>query len=498
MDIQSIGKYLTARYNQSPCVLSTYYTNIQKWDSYYKGYVEDLHKVTLNNGFKTISRTMACMGMAQQVCQDWSSASYNEDVVITLNTGKDSVNNGKTSAFLQGSNGNGGVFESTNFKTEFSKLLEQVYALGTGAVIVNATSVTVDVTGNLIQSENSKIDMTFVNAMSILPLSSANGKIVECAFISTHIVEDKVYYILQVHKLENGVYVIYNDVVDNSGNPVSLPDLNLVPKIITGRDKPLFTILKTSIVNTIDYNCPLGQSIFHGAIGILRAIDLVMDSYVVEFIVGQKLVFMDKRLFSKDDKGNLIPPQDAKQYYLQMVGDEVVFGQEKAVIHEYNPELRIPEHDLAIQKFLDILAMKVGLGIGAYNLTATSSPTTATQYVGQRNDFVRNLKKNSHMVEQALKSIVKSILWVGANMLGSNVVAECGVSIELPDGVVEDDATEKASDRQDVKDGLMLPWEFRMKWYGESEEVAKAKIEEVKKTANTNNTNTQTPPILNT
>ena len=176
MDIQSIGKYLTARYNQSPCVLSTYYTNIQKWDSYYKDYVEDLHKVTLNNGFKTISRTMACMGMAQQVCQDWSSASYNEDVVITLNTGRDSVDRGKTSAFLQGSNGNGGVFESTNFKTEFSKLLEQVYALGTGAVIVNATSVTVDVNGNLLQSENSKIDMTFVNAMSILPLSSAERR----------------------------------------------------------------------------------------------------------------------------------------------------------------------------------------------------------------------------------------------------------------------------------------------------------------------------------
>ena len=181
-----------------------------------------------------------------------------------------------------------------------------------------------------------------------------------------------------------------------------------------------------------------------------------------------------------------------------MVGDEVVFGQEKAVIHEYNPELRIPEHDLAIQKFLDILAMKVGLGIGAYNLTATSSPTTATQYVGQRNDFVRNLKKNSHMVEQALKSIVKSILWVGVNMLGSNVVAECGVSIELPDGVVEDDATEKASDRQDVKDGLMLPWEFRIKWYGESEEVAKAKIEEGKTKTDTTNTNPQIPPILNT
>ena len=44
----------------------------------------------------------------------------------------------------------------------------------------------------------------------------------------------------------------------------------------------------------------------------------------------------------------------------------------------------------------------------------------------------------------------------------------------------------------------MLPWEFRMKWYGESEEVAKAKIEEAKKSTNTTNTNPPTPPILNT
>ena len=46
------------------------------------------------------------------------------------------------------------------------------------------------------------------------------------------------------------------------------------------------------------------------------------------------------------------------------------------------------------------------------------------------------------------------------------------------DSIVVDAAVEREKDRVDVRDGLMLPWEYRVKWYGESEQQAKATLAE--------------------
>jgi hypothetical protein len=45
---------------------------------------------------------------------------------------------------------------------------------------------------------------------------------------------------------------------------------------------------------------------------------------------------------------------------------------------------------------------------------------------------------------------------------------------------VIDDETRRERDRQDVREGLMNAWEYRVKWYGETEEEAKAAINGMK------------------
>ena len=45
------------------------------------------------------------------------------------------------------------------------------------------------------------------------------------------------------------------------------------------------------------------------------------------------------------------------------------------------------------------------------------------------------------------------------------------------DSIIEDSGTERERDRQDVRDGLMQKWEYRVKWYGEDEATAKAMTE---------------------
>jgi hypothetical protein len=52
------------------------------------------------------------------------------------------------------------------------------------------------------------------------------------------------------------------------------------------------------------------------------------------------------------------------------------------------------------------------------------------------------------------------------------------VSIDFDDSIIQDKETERQQDRQDVAMGVMPPWEYRAKWYGETEKEAKAKIPE--------------------
>lgn len=47
-------------------------------------------------------------------------------------------------------------------------------------------------------------------------------------------------------------------------------------------------------------------------------------------------------------------------------------------------------------------------------------------------------------------------------------------NVNFNDSVLADDETKRAQDRQDVSMGVMPLWEYRMKWYGEDEETAKA------------------------
>ena len=52
-------------------------------------------------------------------------------------------------------------------------------------------------------------------------------------------------------------------------------------------------------------------------------------------------------------------------------------------------------------------------------------------------------------------------------------------SFDWDDSIVTDVESERQSDRQDVAMGAMQLWEYRMKWYGETEKQAKAAVQQV-------------------
>lgn len=471
MDYGSIIKFISNRFGRCYANIS-YYSSISDWLDWYKGYVKSFHTSTVSNGITTKKRDIYSLKMAKRVCEDWSSSMLNEDVKIVV-----SSSNNKSSIFVQGTKGNGGVLGTNNFYELLSQTLEQMFALGTAAFVIGIDNIAVDNYGNIVDSSKATIRVNGVNATRIIPLSWSNGVVTEASFISELVIKGKTYYIISSHIKEDDGYVIYNDLL-NSNYKIESLSYNLLPIIRTKSLKPLFYIIKTNISNNIDLDSPMGISVYSEAIDNLKGCDVVFDSCIREVITGQRIVMMNKCLLTTDEQGRPIAPQDVKQTYMQFFGDDAN-SDINEYIKEFHPNLNTDSLDKELQNQLNMLSSKVGLGTNYYRFDSVSGAVTATQYVGERNDFMRNAVKISKSIKSALHDLVLGILFVGKNILGANVDDNAKVEISISDGVVEDDSKEREQDRQDVKDGIMSKAEYRAKWYGETEEEAKKKIDEI-------------------
>lgn len=471
MDYGSIIKFVTNRF--SSCYTnSNYYTNIGEWLEWYRGNVKSFHSIKVSNGLTTPTREIYALKMAKRVCEDWASSMLNEDVNIVVNS-----NNKKSSIFVQGSKGNSGVLGSNNFDVLLSQTIEQMFALGTSALIIDLDNIAVDEQGNVVDGSKATIKLKSVNATRIIPISWSNGVVTEASFVSELVHSGKTYYVVSSHIKEDDGYVIYNDLIDTNYKTVSL-NINLLPVLRTKSLKPLFYIMKTNIANNIDLDSPMGLSIYANAIDTLKGCDVAYDCCLREVITGQRIVMMNKCLLTTDDSGRPIAPQDVKQTYMQFFGDDAQ-SDVSEFIKEFHPTLNTDALDKELQNQLNMLSSKVGLGSNYYRFNSSSGVVTATEYVGERNDFMRNAVKISKSIKIALKDLVLGILFVGKNILGANVDDNAKIDITLSDGVVEDDTKEREQDRQDVRDGIMTKAEYRAKWYGETIEEAKAVIDSI-------------------
>ena len=131
MDYGSIIKSIRGRFG-SCYNLPSYYTKIGEWLDWYKGFVKTFHTIKYSNGLTTPTREMYHLNMAKRSCEDWCSSVLAEDLNITI-----SSSDNRSSVFIQGSKGNGGVLGSNNFKIMLSDNIEKMFALGTSAIAID-------------------------------------------------------------------------------------------------------------------------------------------------------------------------------------------------------------------------------------------------------------------------------------------------------------------------------------------------------------------------
>lgn len=457
----------------------SYYLMIDEWRQWWAGYVKSFHRyreLQDRGGYKV--RDLYTLRMAKKVCEDWAACLLNEKTEI-------SVDDNASMNYLQGEDGYGGVLADINFWDEANALVEKAFYSGTGAFVMKLDGLNAAEDGQISISPDAAIRMEYLPAYCIIPLSRAYGQITEAAFVSESTVRGKSYVYLEIHTLENGGnggYVIENRYYEQRNYSLVRAELSegIAPKFITGSPLPFFSIVRPNMVNPYKNNLGLGCAVFSQAIDNLKGVDLAFNNFCRDFKLGGKKVFYNRELtkvagVTKEGRPIYIAPDDMMQQLFVSIGDEVV--DDKKLVHEFNPDLRVGDNKDGIQAHLDYLSFKCGLGARHYRFDASSAaPVTATQYTGEKQELKQNAAKHGIVIERAIRDIVKAILWAGKNILGQPVNPESEITVNFSDGYIVSDGEKRAQDLQDVRNRIMQPWEYRMKWYGEDEATAKAMI----------------------
>lgn len=417
-------------------------SKLEEWMSWYKGYVTDFHKYNVYNGLKQVSVTRRSLGMAKTICEDWANLLLNEKVKIYTGTDFDKVLDD--------------VFEYNNFRVKANQLVELSFALGSGAFVEYLDA-----------SENITVD--YIRADMIYPLSWENGYINECAFASAKKNGETEQIYLQIHTIgDGGTYCIRNVLIDaESGNEIALEGIE--EEINTKSTEPLFQIITPNTVNNIDPDSPMGISIYANAVHQLKSVDTVYDSYINEFDLGRKRVFIDVSLaqVKMQEDGSVRPvfdPKDVVFYALNHVGRDA----QSQGITDVSPVIRSAEHETGLKNALDALSFKCGLGNDRYRFES-GGVRTATEVITEKSELYQSLKKHEIVLRSALTGLVRTI----AFLYGTEVK---DVTIDFDDSIIQDKVSERQQDMNDVAIGAMGLLEYRMKWYGESEKEATANL----------------------
>lgn len=448
-----------------------YYSNIETWRLWWEGYVEEVHSYKeLGLDKKPRKRKLYRLGMAKRVCEDWASLLLNEKTTLA-------IEHKGSELFLQGEDGTGGALGYNNFWAEANELTEKVFALGTGAFVARAEGATITESGAVVPSSDCKAGIEYVEAANIIPLSIRKSKITECAFVSEYTEKGKECCYIETHTIdEHGNYVIENECFIIDGTELKKAELpeGVAPLINTGSSIPWFVIVYPNTANNIRHNNGMGLSVYANATDALLGVDVAYNNFIRDFKLGGKKVFYNKAMLQTNAKGEVITPDDVAQQLFQQLGDGVDFDA-KAMVQEFNPSLRVAENKEGVQAQLDYLSFKCGLGTKHYKFES-GGVKTATEYTGERQETVQHASKHMIVIGAAIKSLCAALLYIGKEFCGADCDPETNITVNFEDGFIIDDETRRERDRQDVREGLMNAWEYRVKWYGETPEEAQAAI----------------------
>jgi len=460
--------FLKKTYNYNPEIKDMIKSYIEMWKSWYQGNVKKFHQYYIYNGQKSIKQTRFTMNMAKEISEDWSDILWSEKCKIAL------PNEKSQEQFDE-------IIDDIDLYYIINQAIEKSGALGTCATVVSAYDIKYQDDTAVMDTSEAKTRIDIVDVDNIYPLSWTNKGITECAFGSTLYIEGKRYVVCSVHKLnDKGNYVILNHLFkDDNGQLTEITteqsgvQNGVFSQFDTGSNVKWFQIFEPLLTNNLFANSPFGISHFANAIDNLKSVDIAFDTIQHEINTGKRRIFARADMFNYDDGEQklVFDPNDTSIYQLPSGATK------DDLIQNESEDFRTDKLINSLNTALNILGSKVGFGENHYHFDGTNL-STATAVVSSNSKLFRRKKKLEIGYESAIFDLCTAIAYVSSKYGKYNIQTN-DLSITFDDSIVEDKESESNRALRELGAGVLSKVEYRVKIFGESEEVAEQKIQEI-------------------
>lgn len=448
-----------------PAFQQFYNFGIFPWKYLYKGYYEAWHLVpapTIKD--QNAKRRMFYLNLSKAVCSELAGMVWTDqtDVSISTNgfTPTEANPDDPLQAFVEK------VLHDNNFNMKMLESIEQAAALG-GEALKVWHEVRHDREGNEVP-ESGRLKIGYCMADQFVPTAWDNAEVTEGVFISRTAKSGYYYTRLEWHKWDGLTYYITNELYraemyrnGNTQEPqdilgMRVPLAEIYPlldeeTVVEGVEKSLFSYFRTPTANNIDDNSPLGVSIYANAMETLHALDICFDSFVREFRLGKKRIIVPARMVKTIvDPVTGVPRRyfDATDETYEALSTD---DPDSLKIQDNSVALRVEEHVAAMNAFLNIFCLQVGLSAGTFAFDAKNNGIkTATEVVSENSKTYKTVKNFQNMIRPAVIRLVENIIAVASlydmktdDGQSVSALAERGyeVNVNMDDGITQDRQT---------------------------------------------------------
>jgi len=325
-----------------------------------------------------------------------------------------------------------------------------------------------------------KIAVDFIQADKFFPTAfDESGKITGAVFMECRNINGRFYTRLEKHCFSNGVYEISNKAFcsnnrDSLGTPIDLQEVeewkNLAESMAVGNvKKPLFGYFKPAIANTIDPSSPLGVSVYANAINLLEDADRQYERLLWEFESGERALIANAMAFKRDRDGK--PKLPDKKLYRTLDVEDMDF------FKEWSPVMRGNAFSDGLNQIFRRIEFNCGFAYGTIS-DVNYADRTAEEIRTSKQRSYATISDNQKALRTALTDLVYAMdVWCTLYNLAP--VGSYEITFDFDDSIAADRQTEYEEKQSLVASGIMAPWEFRMWYFGEEEDVAKSRIREI-------------------
>lgn len=360
------------------------------------------------------------------------------------------------------------ILDAGEFQTQYRKQLEKTSADGTVACYIRLDNATLLDNG---RATGGEIRLNYVEADCFIPLTVINDIVTEAGFSGTSLRGGKKQTTLVLFVLnESGFYEAETHVFDDKGNELQ----ELGTTVILGDVKP-FSVMRNAEVNNLDGMEGYGLPKLWNAIPMLKAIDLCYNVLFGDLDKADKLLLINELLCQFDGSGNPIPPNEQVKKLFVLLGQKL--PNQKELIQEYNPSIRIDEITKCFELALSLLSMAFGYGTKKYNFE-NGQITTATEYIGERQDQMQELNRQRQEATRYIQDICRAVMWFSNTFHGTAYNLDSEVLVDFDDSYITDKESELERRRNDALafDIPQLTVWYLMDAYSLSEEEATALV----------------------